>query len=324
VTVIRSTLSHNEGGGFWNSRGSATLRDSTLSRNTGDGLSNSEGSVMVDHGTVSNNKGNGLATHIYGSLTLSNTTVSNNRGAGIVQSAGPYGLYPTNVTLIHTTVAGNRGGGVDKTPRDVRTLTNSLIAKNLGLGDCKGEAKLQGVNLIGDSGCNVVARGGLAGDPQLGPLLDHGGGTETRALLAGSQAIDAAGDAQCTKTDQRRVTRPQQQHCDIGAFERVTVPAPRIRPIITFFDKQADAGTLVGTGSSNWIKSKRLEALRNELLAAGTFIEQGARGRAREQLRTTRSRIDIDAFPDNNDYVTGSSAAELADRIWSLCQDLGC
>ena len=39
------------------------------------------------------------------------------------------------------------------------------------------------------------------------------------ALLAGSPAIDAGGDANCPATDQRGVTRPQGSHCDIGAYE---------------------------------------------------------------------------------------------------------
>jgi hypothetical protein len=61
-------------------------------------------------------------------------------------------------------------------------------------------------------------------DPLLGPLADNGGPTQTFALLTGSLAIDAGDDATCSAApvnglDQRGVTRPQESHCDIGAFE---------------------------------------------------------------------------------------------------------
>src|SRR6185436_3105556 len=55
-------------------------------------------------------------------------------------------------------------------------------------------------------------------DPMLGPLQDNGGQTFTRALLAGSPAIDSGG-ACAGFPDQRGVERPQGGACDIGAFE---------------------------------------------------------------------------------------------------------
>jgi hypothetical protein len=60
----------------------------------------------------------------------------------------------------------------------------------------------------------------------LGPLADNGGSTLTRALLAGSPAIDT-GSSDCPPpaTDQRGTARPQGVHCDIGAFE---APAARV------------------------------------------------------------------------------------------------
>jgi len=86
-----------------------------------------------------------------------------------------------------------------------------------------------GHNLIGSMASSVVIVNGVNGnqvgtiaspiDPLIGALADNGGPTETRALLAGSPAIDA-GDAEgCPKADQRGVARPQGAACDIGAFE---------------------------------------------------------------------------------------------------------
>jgi hypothetical protein len=65
----------------------------------------------------------------------------------------------------------------------------------------------------------------------LGPLQDNGGPTETHALGAGSVAIDAIPEADCVDadgealtTDQRGVTRPQGDACDVGAVEMEVTP----------------------------------------------------------------------------------------------------
>jgi len=65
----------------------------------------------------------------------------------------------------------------------------------------------------------------LHGDPNLGPLANNGGSTQTFRLLPGSPAKDAGDDATCAASpvnnlDQRGVTRPQGSHCDIGAIEQ--------------------------------------------------------------------------------------------------------
>lgn len=84
-------------------------------------------------------------------------------------------------------------------------------------------------------GANIVPGATL----NLGPLADNGGSTQTRALLAGSHAIDGAGD--CTAQagllitppnvaipfDQRLEARPQGTGCDIGAFESALTLPPQ-------------------------------------------------------------------------------------------------
>lgn len=94
--------------------------------------------------------------------------------------------------------------------------------------DCSGLLFGVGYNLIENTdGCTLG--GALAGyvtglDPNLGPLQGNGGGTLTRALLAGSPAIDAGNPLRCIgpngvtlDTDQRGFAR--NGRCDIGAFE---------------------------------------------------------------------------------------------------------
>ena len=57
-------------------------------------------------------------------------------------------------------------------------------------------------------------------DPLLDVLADNGGPTHTRALLAGSPALNAVPTGDChVAEDQRGVARPQGPACDIGAFE---------------------------------------------------------------------------------------------------------
>jgi hypothetical protein len=101
----------------------------------------------------------------------------------------------------------------------------------------------RGHNLASDFSCGLFAEGDLQGfDPQLGPLQDNGGPTETMALLSGSPALDAGGDepvslpgwswesgdftGACPATDQRGYSRPQGTHCEIGAYEVAVAALP--------------------------------------------------------------------------------------------------
>ena len=65
----------------------------------------------------------------------------------------------------------------------------------------------------------------------LGPLQDNGGPTMTHALGPGSVAIDHIPAVDCVDadgapltTDQRGVTRPQGDACDVGAVEMEVTP----------------------------------------------------------------------------------------------------
>ena len=66
-------------------------------------------------------------------------------------------------------------------------------------------------------------------DPQLGPIADNSGPTQTNAPLPSSSAIDRGGDSGCPIRDQRGIPRPLDGNgdniaiCDIGAVE---VPEP--------------------------------------------------------------------------------------------------
>src|SRR6476646_8407455 len=99
-----------------------------------------------------------------------------------------------------STIAGNsassgNGGGIALDGGSLNSR-NTIIALNTAPAgpDVNGTLTSQGFNFIGNSSGATIAPqfsdqiGG--GDPSLGPLQDNGGRTPTRALLAGSKAID--------------------------------------------------------------------------------------------------------------------------------------
>ena len=108
-------------------------------------------------------------------------------------------------------------------------IQNSIVADNSPL-NCAARTS-DGYNLSSDRSCTFHATGDLnATKPQLGPLGDNGGQTQTMALSSHSPALDAGNPDGCTDGrrhlltgDQRGKPRPDRDDalgCDIGAFER--------------------------------------------------------------------------------------------------------
>ncbi len=242
-------------GGIGLSLGSITVRNSTVTGNSGrdgGGISNTTGGTFtVVNSTISNNTASGSGGGLWNEadnferlttrLTLTNSTVSGNSagsGGGVANSL----LESSFVVVTNSTIASNSardgGGGVRQEgssgdfARSI-TLRNTLVALNASPAgpDVLGPSVTATFSLIGDGagseltnsdGNQVgnVSPNGSPIDPRLGPLADNGGPTATRALLAGSPAIDAASAHDCPATDQRGVSRPQGAGCDIGSYER--------------------------------------------------------------------------------------------------------
>ena len=111
-------------------------------------------------------------------------------------------------------------GNISGTPTRLRS---TIIANNTNTADATASADLYSTQpLSGASNlivsANVTPPGTLGGDPQLGPLVDNGGGTLTHALAPTSPAIDA-GDPNGWSTDQRSKPRVAGGAADIGAYE---------------------------------------------------------------------------------------------------------
>jgi predicted outer membrane repeat protein len=254
LTVIDSIITHNKisgsgslgyGGAIYNCPSSTlTLINTTISDNSAEvgGAICTGGLLTIVHSTFSGNvarKQQGGAIANYGTLIITNSTFGGNssgsggRGGGILngglfQSVGT--LFINNSTLSGNTAGDGGGGGIFNVKGSTVALQNSILANNTG-GNCHGTLNSRGYNLSSDNSCSFDGAGDLNNiDPELGPLQNNGGPTDTLALFPGSPAIDAGNPGGCTdgqghllKTDQRGMPRPDKEDasgCDIGAYER--------------------------------------------------------------------------------------------------------
>ena len=190
------------------------------------------GSIAVQGSLVTGNRvtagsGGAIAVETNGEGILIASTLSGNTatatGGGIV-SAG-------NITMTGSTIAGNSagtGGGFfqESTTGATTSIWNSIINGAGTGGACGGS--IAGIprgtfshNLSDDATClyNTADEGTPnVTTPPLGALKNNGGPTDTRAIAAGSPAINGGDPNLCiTGTDQRGATAVGT--CDIGAFE---------------------------------------------------------------------------------------------------------
>jgi CSLREA domain-containing protein len=218
----------SSGGGIQSggTTGSLTLVDSLVTNNHADGLI--AGACFVS--------GIGGGIEVDGPLTVIDSTITGNdagnggvgAGGGIAEQLGaPAAIVLKNATLAGNRVNGGAGGNlIISNNKPSLSTTGSIIAGGtaaIGTENCS----LSGATVMA-SGGNVEDRDqcGLGppdrrnADPQLGPLLNNGGPTDTRAIPSSSPAFDFAG-ACGLAADQRGVARPQGAACDSGAFELV-------------------------------------------------------------------------------------------------------
>jgi hypothetical protein len=236
VSISNSTFANNSatnggnGGGLVNDGGTVSISNSTFASNSatygGGGLYNTSGTVSISNSTFANNaapsaSGGGLAN--FDTVSISNSTFANNAapsasGGGLANDSG-------TMSISNSTFANNSapsGGGLINNFGTLN-IGGSIVANNSG-GDCSLPAALQdqGYNLESGRSCGFTGTGSQQNtNPQLTPLANNGGPTQTMALQQGSPAIDTIPAANCPATDQRGTTRPDNGEisCDMGAYE---------------------------------------------------------------------------------------------------------
>jgi uncharacterized delta-60 repeat protein/CSLREA domain-containing protein len=198
---------------------------------------------LFKQNSSSNVSGGGGALYLSYSVTPILFTIENNtfygntaasKGGAIYLSNGV--AYLNNNTFSNNTanMAGGNGGGnlYSAGGSNTSQMYNNIIANSVAGHDCVMQGNVTGGNNLVMDG-STTCKPSITGDPNLSPLADNGGFTQTLGLPSGSNAIDAANDTYCPATDQRGITRPQGTHCDIGAYEFEDVTAPTFTPTIT-------------------------------------------------------------------------------------------
>ena len=245
--LSNSTITGNVAMAIYN-ESQLSLAESTVADNQG-GVYNS-GTVTIERSAFANNQGGAIgAFYNSGVAMVRNSTISGN--------SGPHGggLFNSgNLTVENSTVTGNRatqntGGNLYNTSGTLH-LKNTILANSSGGTDCRNDGIIatSSNNLVEDGSCAPS----LTGDPNLGPLQDNGGATQTHALLPNSSAIDAGDNASCLPTDQRGVARPVDGNgdgvavCDLGAYE---APVASVTPTPTATDTATPTATATDTAT---------------------------------------------------------------------------
>lgn len=287
LTISQSTLSGNStggdsasGGAVFSSVGPVSISRSTFADNSTRGIGADGGAVAVHSGvtkisqgtfsgnstTAINADGGAIFTNT-GAVTVSQSTLTLNSAS---QGAGG-GLFTASspLTLTNSIVAGNSDNGtapdvkVSSDNNDPLSIRNSLVGRNdgTGLSSTAGPHPDSNGNLIGGN----TAPSAIS--PQLGPLADNGGSTQTHALLlnspafnrgANSLALDVtlAGNPALT-TDQRgsSFSRNQFGIVDLGALESGTLDSPDGTTgndsFVLAYSSTSTTGTVTVTVSTN-------------------------------------------------------------------------
>ena len=217
---------------------------------TGGAIYNS-GILTINHSTFNGNQADyGGGVNNYGTLTVNNSTFGGNQAGSEGGGVNNQATLTVNNSTFSGNQAGSDGGGISN--YGTLHLRNSIIANSPAGGDCRNHATIatNANNLIeatGSDACGIASGvgGSIIGlDPLLAPLDDHGGSTQTFALLPGSPALNAGDHGEgCLATDQRGIARPQGTACDIGAFES--------RGFTLTYGSGSNQSTLINTAFTN-------------------------------------------------------------------------
>jgi hypothetical protein len=231
VSIIGSTISDNvtasaeDGGGIDTQGGSLNVSNSTLSGNVGGAITDDGGTVGVSDSTFSGNSAGGGIQETDGTLTVANSTFWYNTEGSAISNLGGSAAVSSSTFLGNT---GYKGAGGLYNASGSLSVAATIISNNGKVKSCSGTITDLGYNLSDNDTCGFSAanhsQSGVR--PELGPLEDNGGPTQTVGLDPGSPAIAAVNSSSlCSTPDQRGVSRPTP--CDIGAVQ-LTLPPQAI------------------------------------------------------------------------------------------------
>jgi hypothetical protein len=182
----------------------------------------------------------GGVSHFSGLANITNSTISGNKAA---LSGGGVVAASASINVRNSTIASNKSGGLGggimtAGPGSTVLVKNTIVAGNSivncgDFGQLGGVIFSQGNNISSDDSCDFTKSTDKQNtNPLLGPLQDNGGPTDTRALLPGSPAVDAANATACPQRDQRGTLRKDGDKngsvvCDLGSFERNDLTPPQ-------------------------------------------------------------------------------------------------
>ncbi len=269
ATLVRSTISGNSvigsGGGLYVG-GNLVMVDSIVADNSSSATTSGyaapgggvfvNGSTTILRSTIANNNTDGNGGGLFkadqadgtsAAFTIQNSTIANNRSLGT--GGGLLSQWP--VTIANSTIAGNYSalGSALKIESHSSYFGSSwvdfesaIIAGNsvgalavypADLGSDGALAIFGANNLVGDVAAGVtLPPNTLRGDPQLLPLADNGGRTQTMAPAPGSPVIDAGSNLLGLVADQRGggFVRVHGAAAEIGAYEVQPPPGPDFVP----------------------------------------------------------------------------------------------
>jgi hypothetical protein len=232
------------------SKGTITLRNVSITgANSGEGAAGvfyGGDHLVLENSLLYDNKAGAAIAILADTVEISNSTIT-----GTSFNTPPAFDHPvvmgTLVTATNSTIAYNAWGGLGGEVSSVRVVLRNSVLSNNGGKNCplSGGATLvrEGTNISDDDTCGGPSDIIIA-DPKLGPLAANGGPTMTRALLAGSPAINAGTSCSLTM-DQRYMARDAQ--CDLGAFEFADFTTVTITIDPTSIVKQTGWAVITGT-----------------------------------------------------------------------------
>ena len=224
--------------------------------------------------------------------TAANGEVASARGGGIQVNFGTF-------TVDSSTLDGNVADVGTALHRSGGTLTLSrTIVASVGpplFLHCVGGPFAGALNVVSHATC-----GASPTDPQLGPLANNGGPTNTHALLAASPAIDGGG-ASCPADDQRGFARPAGEACDIGAFEAAASIADAELRLFT--------QVVNDSGGSLTAADFEIHVLRDGIDAPGSPAQGNSQGH--------------DIHVSVGDYVVAASKSGYTTQVGGACAPSG-